>query len=212
MSDKKLVLIGDIISSRQIEERNTFNRQLLKTLDDLNSRNSSVISPYTLTIGDEIQAVFKNAKSIFRDAISIMTAIHPHKMRFSFSIGSIINPINPKQAIGMDGPAFHLARDGIERLKKSGFLFSLKGENIQQLSFYQQVLLLISHNIFKWNKTRLHVLEMSINDIPVNTMAKKLQISEQAIYKNINAGALEIIISLFIEIEKTLNHWLEGEQ
>lgn len=211
MTDVNLVLIGDIVSSRKIEERNKFNSQLLHALDELNSSNPHVLSPYTLTIGDEIQAVFNNAEFIFRDAIILLSSIAPHKMRFSISIGEIISPINPRQAIGMDGPAFHRARDGINALKKSGNLFYLSGENIPHFSLHQQALFLISHNLTKWNETRLHVLRMLLNNFQIKSIAANLKISEQAVYKTMNAGALEIIISIFKEIENTLNRCLKGQ-
>ena len=211
MENKKLVLIGDIVSSRKISERISFDKKLLQTLDELNQRNSLIISPYTLTIGDEIQAVFEDAESVFHDAISILSAIYPQKMRFSLGVGAIIKPINTEQAIGMDGPAFHFARDGIDAMKKSGYLFQLSGENIPHFSLHQHALFLISHNIARWNKTRLLVLEMLLNKLPVKSIAANLHISEQAVYKTINTGALEIIISLFTEIETTLSRCLKGQ-
>jgi len=211
MSDEKLVLIGDIIASRKIKERDRFNAALLQTLDALNARNSAIISPYTLTIGDEIQAVFDRAEFIFKDMISILCAIHPHAMRFSLAIGAIISPINSRQAIGMDGPAFHSARDGIDDLKKSGHLFSVAGERIPAYSLHLHTLYLISHNVSKWNETRLRVLELALLKTPVKSIAASLRISEQAVYKTMNAGALNIIIPIFTEIEKTLDRCLKGQ-
>jgi len=41
-----------------------------------------------------------------RDALTVLIALYPVEVRFSFAIGEISTAINTKQAIGMDGPLF----------------------------------------------------------------------------------------------------------
>jgi hypothetical protein len=208
MPDKYLVLIGDIVNSKKIKDRIAFNAKFQQALSALNARNPDILSPYTITAGDEIQAVFGSAVHVFRDAILILASIYPEKIRFSFGLGPLITPINPNQSIGMDGPAFYTARAGIDRLKKSGDLFHISGEGIPDLPLLQSCLQLLSFQIVDWKPNRLQTLIFLQEAASVKVIAEKLKVSEQAIYKTINAGALEVVIQLFAEISKYLDRGL----
>jgi hypothetical protein len=200
-----IAVIGDIVSSRKIVARGRFDERLRATLESLNLRRTGMLSPYTLTIGDEIQALFESASGLFHDAVAILSAIHPQKMRFAFAVGSLSTPINPERAIGMDGPAFHHARAGIEQLKQSGYLFTLMGEGIPTLALIQKNLSLLSFQMDKWNATRMHTLALLQQGMPVKEIAARLQVSDKAVYKTIEAGNLELVIELFDEIEATID-------
>ena len=112
MTDSVIVVIGDIVSSRKIMDRVAFDNGLLRTLEELNARNADILSPYTLTIGDEIQAVFGRADSLFHDAVSILAAIHPEKMRFSWGLGRLTKPITPNGPLGWMARPFTLPATG----------------------------------------------------------------------------------------------------
>ena len=114
---KYLVLIGDIVASRRLPARAQFQRRMKCVLQALNSRRKSLVSPYTLTLGDEFQAVYRDADTAFADVFGLMAEIAPVQARFALSVGEIVTPINPAQSIGMDGPAFHRARALLDRLK-----------------------------------------------------------------------------------------------
>ncbi len=205
LTGRIVVLIGDIVLSRRIKNRDAFDKVLLDTMGKLSHQNPAILSPYTLTLGDEIQAVFSRAGSLFSDAISILSAIYPEKMRFSISLGALTKPINPEQAIGMDGPAFYHARDGIESLKKTGYLFDVSGDGISHLDLLRQTLSLISLKMGKWNKTRFQTFVLLQKNVSVKEIAAELQISDKAVYKTINAGGLEVISRLFKDIEEILD-------
>jgi hypothetical protein len=206
---KVVAVIGDIVSSRKIKARERFDGKLRSVLEALNVRRTGLLSPYTLTIGDEIQAVFGGAGRLFDDAVAILSAIHPERMRFAIGVGGLSTPINPERAIGMDGQAFYSARAGIEGLKKSGYLFTLMGEGIPALALIQKNLFLISFLMGKWNETRLHTLGCLQQGMPVKDIAARLHISDKAIYKTIEAGNLELIMELFGEIEALIDVSLE---
>ena len=54
-----VALIADIVDSRAIPERARFQRSLKTTLAAVNKRSRrSLLSPVTLTLGDEFQAVY----------------------------------------------------------------------------------------------------------------------------------------------------------
>lgn len=122
----RVVIIGDIVASKQIENRNEVQENLNQVLSHLNyPHRNDLLSNYTITIGDEFQVVLSEFDSVFSDIINISVNLYPVKVRFAIGIGTLSTPINEEQAIGMDGPAFYLARHGIEGLKKTGSLFRI---------------------------------------------------------------------------------------
>src|SRR5438046_7843335 len=116
-----LCVIGDIVKSRKLPQRDRVQLQLAKGLKEVNTiAGRRLLSPYTLTLGDEFQAVYGHADQLFYDLWSIVYRIHPTRLRFSVAVGALSTRINRRSAVGMDGPAFHEARSGIDELRRRG--------------------------------------------------------------------------------------------
>ena len=205
---KKIVLIGDIVDSKSISERGKIQLQLNTVFKKINN-DKQLLSPYTITLGDEFQAVYSKADSVFNHIWQISLAIYPLKIRFSIGAGNITTKINKKQAIGMDGPAFYNARNGLNELKESGFLFTINSDELISKEIMKQSLFLISHLISGWKKSRFDILVLLNENFNIGEIAKKLKISDKAVYKNIDAGALKIISDLTREITSNLNKSLK---
>ncbi len=209
---KSLVLIADIEASREIKDqkREELQQTLQEVLDTLNEQGSGLLSPYTITLGDEFQAVFKNADSIFVQMLKILAALHPVAVRFSLGLGDISTPVNSEQAIGMDGPAFHEAREGIDILKESGFLFNIRNEKNDDLTLkiMNGSLQLLSRQIRGWNKKRITILHMLKEGYDYKAITKKLDISRAAFYKNKEAGLLDVIDELSNDMAAIINQKL----
>lgn len=120
LADRVIVVIGDIVASRKIKERVSFDQVLLNNLAELNAQNLRILS-----------------------------------------------------------------------------LFIITGEDIPHLNLLQQTFSLISHNLSKWNRTRLQILWMLQKNLSVKEIAAKLHISDKAVYKTVDVGALKVIIQLF---------------
>lgn len=208
----KLVLIADLEASRKIEkkERTELQQQLQETLDQINQKGEGIKSPYTITLGDEFQVIYDDAEQLFVHLFKILAELHPVTIRFSMGIGSIDTPINTEQAIGMDGPAFHEAREGMEILKESGFLFNIRVEKEENstLKIVNGSLKLIGQQIRDWNKKRLQILYMLQEGHDYKSITKELDISRAAFYKNKEAGLLDIIDELSNSIAQLINQKL----
>jgi hypothetical protein len=105
----------------------------------------------------------------------------------------------------MDGPAFYNARKGIEELKKSDFLFRIESKEPPGLDLSNNVLSLLSHISTNWGENRFLILTSLLQDKPVSGIARKLGMSRVGVYKNINAGALNIIVDLIRQIEHEMD-------
>ena len=210
--EKSLVLIADIEASRDVEgkDREVLQKSLKDILTNLNEQGEGIVSPYTITLGDEFQAVFGEADHLFVQMLKIMAALHPVTVRFSLGIGSIDTPLNTEQALGMDGPAFHRARKGIEMLKENGFLFGIRSEDNDDLmlKILNNSLQLLSKQMRGWNKTRIKILYMLKEGWDYKVISDELDISRTAFYKNKEAGALEVIDELSDNMAAMINQEL----
>ncbi len=195
-----ITVIGDLVASRQVGQRSVFQRRLAKALERTSGGARRLASPYTLTLGDEFQAVYRGAETLFADTLGLMAAIHPVRARFVFGVGELTTRINPTQALGMDGPAFHQARDALTALKVDERLLRIAGAEEKPWVMGNHVLNLISHELEGWSRNRLLILAGLLQGKPVREIEAGLKISRVAVYKNIRAAALDDVAAICQEL------------
>jgi hypothetical protein len=213
-----IALIGDIVNSKGQARRGDLQRMLADVLKENSERKPKLASPYTITLGDEFQAVYKSADNLFLDIFSILAKIAPTEARFGIGVGELTTAINPKQALGMDGPAFHRARDSITILKKSGYLIRVQGnpppqeekEVYDHWKLLNNLLNFVSHKVGAWEQNRLRILVGLLKGQSVAELERELGVSNVAVYKNINAGPLDELLGLCHEITNLLNRELKS--
>ncbi len=207
-----MALIGDIALSKKIEDRENFQNKISLLFKKISAASKDFLySPYTLTLGDEFQAVYRKPDSIMTDIWKIIEALYPHRARFAIGIDILSTKINPNKAIGMDGPAFYLARDGIEELKQySRTVIQFYGKNIRNLNLIDQYLILLSGISSRWKLNTVKILNGLLNKDSLEKISNNTGISKRAIYKNIRSNYLEEIIDLQREITKSLSESIEA--
>lgn len=203
---KVVAVIGDVVASKTLARRGAFQRRLDKALQRANAEAASLASPYTITLGDEFQAVYREAKTVLGDIVAILAEIHPVRARFALGVGELTTRINPEQALGMDGPAFHQAREALTGLKESGRLLRVAGENVEAWALANHALNLISHQLEGWTQNRLLVLAGLLRGQPVKDVS--VRISRVAVYKNIRAAALDDVVGICHELASSIDREL----
>ncbi len=202
-----LVLIGDVVGSRHLSApaRASFQKRLRAELEALNKSRKGLASPYTLTLGDEFQAVLREPAGVFADAFALLARTAPMRMRFALAVGEIVTPINPKQAIGMDGPAFHRARATLERLKAAERLFGVQwSADEPPASVTAAALNVLSSWVEGWKPTRLALFASLLRGAPVSQLAEATGITPRAVNKNIRAAELDEWQTILQNIEQSL--------
>jgi len=205
-----LALIGDVVASRGLVERGQFQRRLGKVLAQTSRNAPNLASPYTITLGDEFQAVYRKADLLFADVFEIMAAIHPVRTRMAVGVGALTTRVNPTQALGMDGPAFHEARSALIALKQDKRLLRIGGQPAGSWALSNHILNLLSHQVEGWSQNRLFVTAGLLRGRPVKEIEEGMHISRVAVYKNIRAAALDEVVGICHELERALNHALRS--
>jgi hypothetical protein len=132
MVQNHIILMADIIQSSKLKQAALMRdfKQLVAAVNQI--RPALFLSPPTITLGDEFQAVARDLGSALIAIMQLEEAIIGQglafKLRYVVLEGAIDTPINKKNAHGMLGPGLTAARELLDESKKSGiprFTFDL---------------------------------------------------------------------------------------
>lgn len=113
-----VAIIGDIVNSKDIKNRNDVQTKLKACIDTINKKYSSdIASKFMITLGDEFQGLLETGKNVMEIIQTIEFEMYPIKMRFGIGAGEITTNIDPEMPLGADGPAYYSAREMINELK-----------------------------------------------------------------------------------------------
>jgi len=203
---RAIVVIADIVRSRGIPDRREFQRELHRSLQAVSRRSAdSILSPYTITLGDEFQCVYAHARTLFTDLIDIASAVFPVCLRVAIGCGGVTTDINPERALGMDGPAFAAARElltGMKREKRT--VIQAAAENLRT-ELINAALVLIAAEMERWNFNTFRTLALLLHGETKERISGELEISSRAVYKQIRAHSLPDIIDVFNLVARDLD-------
>ncbi len=126
-TSRRIVVLGDMVRSRDRVERGRLADRLTDTLDRLNGQFADQVqAPLTMARGiDEISGVFRRPEAVFDMLVRLNLYVWPAFFRFSVVRGEVDVHRDSRDASKMDGPAFHKSAAAIESLKASGLLLHL---------------------------------------------------------------------------------------
>lgn len=195
-------IIGDIVKSREVEDRRELQHKLEAILDEVNDDYADFIAAkFTVTLGDEFQGLLVNPEKLFEIIDYIKIKIRPIKLRLGIGIGNMSTDIK-EIAIGSDGPAYHVARDAINNVKESNIKYSqaerdmlVYGISINPNIYekFELINALLSTCYFiekKWSDKQIEIIEYLMNgDYSHRELATVYQISQPSITRRIeNSG------------------------
>lgn len=132
-----VALIGDIVGSREAEDRADLQERFREAVERVNDfyemlPNSSsgpgkLVSPLVVTTGDEFQGLFGSPKAAVGAAGFVSDWMAPYTLRFGLGYGPLETEVNEDQAIGMDGPCFQRARRALERAEAEDGWLRIRG-------------------------------------------------------------------------------------
>jgi len=122
-SNRYLAIIGDIVNSKKIpgEQRKQVQSRLEETLDSVNQLYGDyIVSDFLITLGDEFQGLLRPNAPLYEIISRVVEGINAVRfkekfveVRFGIGLGRVLTDIK-RVALGMDGPAFHYARNALD--------------------------------------------------------------------------------------------------
>lgn len=188
---KYVVIIGDVVKSREMQDRGEFQKRLKDGIIRVNEEFSPYIaSHFVLTIGDEFQGLLKNVERILQLLAILRSEIHPIEQRIGLGIGGLDTELE-QVALGMDGPCFHRARDAIERAKASQTYIEVEtGSSDKPFRIYS---LLYSGIRRHWTARQRQVFDLAMTGMPGKTIANRLGITPSAVSQHLSAVGANVL-------------------
>lgn len=196
------IIMADIVASRSYAGEallKAFSR-LVQSSND--TYEDGILSPYTITLGDEFQGVVESLKvaidTIFYLEESLLLEMPYFQLRYAVVFGEIDTPLNPLIAHGMTGPGLALARELLTKKQrgKHRFQFKLSHGHDAELNMLFRLVELLSA---RWSKKDYGLIrEMLCNDED-KSVAEKFGKNRSQIWKrrkNLNIEEYKIIKQL----------------
>ncbi len=181
---RAIAVIGDIVASRRVPpvERSHLQRALEQLADVVNKRyRRAIAARFLVTLGDEFQGVLTQGE-ILPDLIwDIETGLPEVGVRFGIGLGTLHPPFKPL-ALGMDGPAFHAAREAVQLARKrrvrGGLFLGFGDVDDVVLNGLAQLLQHERQHLSKAQRMTLELLRQGYSQAEI---AKQLRITKQAV-------------------------------
>lgn len=188
ISDFYLAVIGDISRSREIENRRLFQQQLHELMERLNRQWAAfVLSPFTVTLGDEFQAILRRADPLFDIFNQIETALAPWHIVIGVGVGRLETELFSHTSVGMDGPCLRLARQQVEQAKKQPprLRFAIEALQTEQVNYHLLLQTILVNRQTSNQKKIIALYEQFGKQQPV---AETLGISQAAVSQSLKAA------------------------
>lgn len=200
-----LALIADVIDSKMVQERLDLQKQVEKTLQKMNGLFADYLaSCFTLTLGDEFQALLEVDAPVFQIIDTLRSELNPTQLRFGIGLGEIVTAIDPLQSVGADGPAYWNARAAINFVHQKNdygntqIYFSSGKEN---QDFFVNALIASGEAIRSgWRDSQeeilLNLLKRSVysESFSQQDLAQSLAINPSALSKRLKSSSIRVYL------------------
>lgn len=181
-----IAVIGDVIGSRRAPDRAGLQDRLGAGLRDVNAGFASeVAAEFVLTVGDEFQGLLGSTSQLDKILATLRAHAFPAELRLGLGIGILDTPLR-QQALGMDGPCFHRAREAVERAESRGTPIEVEaGMPSAAMDIYA---VLTGHQRSRWTRRQREVVDLSMSGMEGQEIAAYLSVSPSAVSQHLTAA------------------------
>lgn len=209
-----LAIIADIINSKSIINRKQTQEELKNGLEIINQRfKKYLVSDFTLTLGDEFQALLVVDAPICKIIDTFEATINSLRFRYGIGYGEILTDIDPNLSIGADGPAFWNAREAIEWIHKENDYGMSNTYMIgkEPLAIINNLLAMCSNIKLSMTDKQRETLDFIIsNDIYSDSFEQKeiatqMKLSESTLTKRLKSGRIKLYLRSRLSIDSHIH-------
>lgn len=185
---QQTVIMADIIDSRGSNQAATMLE--FKSLTNLANydHSDSILSPLTITLGDEFQGVARSLATgieliIALEELAIKRNI-AFKLRYALVQGDIDTPLNSDIAYGMLGSGLTRAREALVDMKKENARFYVEVDDSQQQEALNSAFILYQNLVDNWKPAKDYTLVAHFLHSPdYKEVAREVDKSRSQIWK-----------------------------
>lgn len=192
----------DIVKSRSVKRRDELQMKIKYILRELNEKKDSLVVPWDITLGDEIQALYQSPECLPEVIRTIQMHLSPVRIRCGVGYGSIGTMIEDRTT-KMDGPVFHAARNAMLQAKKQRmavFVMVERNED-RDLSIIWDVGLKI---IQKWTDRQIEVVFAYEKYKSQKRVADSLNVSQAIVSKHLQKAMYQEVLRIEELVRRTL--------
>jgi hypothetical protein len=183
----RIILMGDIINSRSKNSKKIMS-EMKQLVQYINTKHSLyILSPLTITLGDEFQSIIKTKVSASQIVIDSFFYGYEHgfdwKMRFVLYEGKVDTKINTGIAYEMLGEGLSNARTLLETKKKSDSLVNIHFKNSNQAEMLQNSFLLYNDLISSWKINERELVKLLISNLSIIQIAETLKKDRTSVWR-----------------------------
>ncbi|MGH7482063.1 MAG: SatD family protein [Longimicrobiales bacterium] len=180
-------MIGDVVGSRELEDRAAVQRRLRDAVQALNGAvAASLAAPLKLTAGDELQALLTDPAAAVDIAVGIADALHPASVVWGLGRGELATELVSDVAL-LDGPCFHRARSAVEAAAARGAWLRQEGLEAPHGETLTALFDLAWAIRSSWTPTQLRYVR-GARDSLQQEVAARFGVSKQAVSKSLDAA------------------------
>ena len=202
-----VILMADVVDSTKLSSKE-FMSQFDVLVEKINSaREENIISPLTITLGDEFQGVIDNfengIKIIFELEETIVRLNYDFKLRYVLLEGQIDTKINPDIAYRMLGSGLTDARRELEDLKKSQNRFLIKLDNTEKELYINKAFSIYQNFVDSWKEKDRPLVKEFLDTGDYKLVAKKVGLDPSSVWrrkKSLNIAEYTAIKELILVV------------
>ena len=200
------VLLGDVVQSREIDDRAAFRQRLEEACRDVTARYpDGLYTDVTVLKGvDEIGAVLTSIADVYRIVTDLADATMPDRIRFALAYDQIDVGLDGTDVASMDGPAFHRADSLLERIERTALLFDAAiDEPPLETAIADEINLLL---FLRQNRTdrQREIVERYETVGSQHAVAAELGISQQAVSNALGRAHWSLVNAIEARLQTTL--------
>lgn len=203
MSHRACVVVGDVVGSRSVEDRDRLRERLLDGLDRTNEAlGDRLLAPFATLKGvDELGGVLDGPAGIDRAIMEIVEAIHPTEIRIAVAIGEIDVGVETGAIASMDGPAFHAADERLGALADAGRNVAIAGVDGPLATAVEDLLDLVVHYRSTWTDRQAEVVSAYRTTESVSAVADRLDVTPQTVSRTLQRASGRRLLAIERDLE-----------
>ncbi len=192
--------MADIIESSK-REPGRLMADFKKVVEHINEvYKKSILSPLTITLGDEFQGVINGAEAAFQIIFAweeeLLKLKSPFKLRYVLVEGKIDTPLNRKNAHAMLGSGLTEARTMLASMKSSKSRFAVKFQDAHASKKITLALHVLQGITDRWTPLQKKIAHLFLELGDYKVVANKLGKDASAIWRRKNSLLIEEYINL----------------
>jgi len=199
-----LAVIGDLRPSREDRERRHTQILLELALAEANRIHEvSVAAKFIITLGDEFQGLLLHPIQLFDIIERIELPLKGPSLRFGLGWGKLSTELKD-QALGMDGPCFHHAREAMNEAKKTDEEIIVKGFGADQDMIINSFLSLMSAVKRRWKPAQAETVRLMRRYKKQKRVAAGRKVSTSVISEALKAAQFHKVMNAEAAVSKLM--------